>query len=110
MGVLICGDLFDESLVRRMRALRPRWLWVPMARAVPSRVELLSWWEEEQRIYARQIRKIGAWGFPVNLLDPDPEDAFGGSFWVHPTGRVMESFPPLRSSMHAVEMGDFPGA
>ncbi len=105
LGVLICGDLFDEDLVHAVRDLEPRWVWVPMARAAPSAVkDIPSWWEEERSAYVSRIRKLRAWGFLVNLREPMPYHAFGGTLVVDPRGNLRAMTPPFHADMHMIEI------
>ncbi len=105
MGVLICGDLFDDTLIQAMRALAPRWVWVPLVRSAPPEVkDVLTWWEKEWRAYAARIRDLRAWGLLVNLREPLPYDAFGGTLVVDPRGNLQAMTPPFHAEMRVLDL------
>ena len=66
---LICGDLFDDTLVAKVRALAPDWLLVPMWRCFKdgSR-DQRRWDQEELPTYIEQVRRIGSTTLIVNGL------------------------------------------
>mgnify|MGYP001394989757 FL=1 len=97
VGFLICGDLFDDALVVRFRALRPDLLLFPFARCFPDgSADQARWDAEEMPEYARQVASVGAPALMTNYIgDPDIEEcpSFGGAFAVSAGGEVVASLP-----------------
>lgn len=97
VGFLICGDLFDDALVARFRALRPDLLLFPFARCfLDGSADQARWDAEEMPEYARQVVSAGAPALMTNYIgDPDIEEcpSFGGAFAVSADGEVVASLP-----------------
>ncbi len=90
LGVLICGDLWDDGVVERMKALGPDLLLYPFLRARDPRKE----WSDEFREYCERFRMVGAVTLAVNLFEGEEEgSAFGGAWLVDRSGRVLASLP-----------------
>jgi predicted amidohydrolase len=98
---LLCGDLFNEALVQRVRQRRLNWLLFPFARRFDSEVADAAQWEQEGLAhYACQAARIGATTLMVNYLADSP--ATGGCFGaaaVSRDGTVLSSQPPGGSGM-----------
>lgn len=96
VAFLLCGDLFDDSLVASVRSLRPDWLLVPMARCFgDGSVDQARWDAEELPQYAERVALAGTTTLVVNYLAP-PElegGAFGGAWVFGRDGHVMASWP-----------------
>ena len=96
-GFLICGDLFDDALVARFRALRPDLLLFPFARCFPDgSADQARWDTEEMPEYTRQVVSAGAPALMTNYIgDPGLEEcpSFGGAFAVSADGEVIASLP-----------------
>jgi predicted amidohydrolase len=93
---MICGDLFDEELVRRVSALRPDFLLYPIARCFgkgPCNQE--RWQREVMPEYAKQIKAIGVTTLMANYLDCGlkDDDSFGGAIVVRGDGTIIASLP-----------------
>jgi N-carbamoylputrescine amidase len=96
---LLCGDLFNEALVQRVRQRRPNWLLFPFARRFDSEVADAAQWEQEELArYARQAARTGAATLMVNSLADSPATGacFGASAAISPDGTVLSSQPPGR--------------
>lgn len=92
---LICGDLFDDELVRRIRNLQPDWLLFPFARCFDDNsYDQERWDREEKAEYAQRVRLAGVTTFMVNYLgDKDTGNSFGGAMVVAGDGTIIDSFP-----------------
>jgi len=95
LAFLLCGDLFDDSIVRRVRDLRPDYLLYPLARSFDGDPSDQGRWErEEEPAYAERVASIGCPTLLVNYLDdpatPNPLDGpfFGGAVAFVGSGRV----------------------
>jgi N-carbamoylputrescine amidase len=109
---LICGDLFDDELVRRVRALAPDWLLFPFARSFDDRSYNQERWErEEVPAYIARVRMAGATALMVSYLGDRALDdgSFGGAMVVSGSGEVMASYPLGRAGMLLVDLSDLAG-
>lgn len=96
LGVLICGDLFNDGVIGHLAALRPDVVLVPMARGFDSEVaDDAQWVDQEQAIYAARVQKIGAVGLVVNQLGGPPGTTvgFGGALAVAADGTKLAAWP-----------------
>ncbi|MBN1935278.1 MAG: carbon-nitrogen hydrolase family protein, partial [Anaerolineae bacterium] len=60
LAFLICGDLFDDSIVERVRALEPDWVLFPFARCFDDGLYDQARWDREERPeYQQRVRRIG---------------------------------------------------
>lgn len=94
LALLICGDLFDERAVARVRAAAPDWLLFPFARCFTGGGSSQVRWDvEEMPAYTERVRLAGVPALMVNYLADTvslPEDqSFGGAFIVSPEGRLI---------------------
>jgi N-carbamoylputrescine amidase len=105
---LICGDLWDDSLLLRVRELRPDWLLHPYARCfADGSCDQDRWDREELPEYRRRIASVGAATLAVSYLSSEglPSDGltFGGAMSVSSDGVVMDSFPLGKPGMLVVQ-------
>ncbi len=99
---LLCGDLFQEELVRRVRGLAPDWLLCPLARSFDDSSWSQERWEREARPeYCAQVRRVGVTTLLVNSLDRGlPDDhCFGGAAVIAGDGTVVAEMPLGREGM-----------
>ncbi|MFN3742336.1 MAG: carbon-nitrogen hydrolase family protein [Anaerolineales bacterium] len=94
LGILICGDLFNEDAVRQARHAADLLL-VPMSRGLDGRSPDPDRWEAEERAAyldaARATKTIVAM---VNALELEaPAPAFGGALVVNAEGLVVGESP-----------------
>ncbi len=93
---LICGDLFYDNPIRRVRELRPDWLLHPFARCFDSEVaDSEQWHREERYVYAERVRRMGVTTLMTNLLTDDCRFGcyFGGSMVVSGKGELVDHLP-----------------
>jgi predicted amidohydrolase len=96
LGFLICGDLFDDGLVGKMKAFAPDWLLVPMGRCFGNGAhDDKRWVKEEQPAYVERVRLAGISTLMVNSLADRNLDggSFGGAMVVAPDGEVLARLP-----------------
>jgi len=94
---LICGDLFDDELVQRVRDLGLDWLLFPFAREFDDGSHCQERWEREEKPeYQQRVRLVGVTTLMTNYLAgkglPDANN-FGGAMVVSGDGTVIASFP-----------------
>jgi len=91
-GFLICGDLFDDEIVARFRALGVDWLLLPFARCFPHGVDSQAQWESEERqVYVGRAAMTGSTTLMANYVADSAlaGGAFGGAMLVSPAGEVL---------------------
>lgn len=97
VSVLLCGDLFNDEIVCRVRKLRPNYLLVPFARNFSDgSFDQERWDREEEAEYAKRAAAVGCTTLMVNMLyDPEQLDypSFGGAWVVSGQGRVLARWP-----------------
>jgi N-carbamoylputrescine amidase len=104
---LICGDLFDDQIVDRVRTLHADWLLYPLARCFSDGVMDQQRWEEEELPgYAERVERAGTTALMVNYLaDRDlMGGAFGGAWVIGPDGAVLEDLPLGKEGMLLVDL------
>ncbi len=94
LGILICGDLFNASVVQRLDP-RLSLLLVPMARSFDSRSpDSERWLREERQAYLDAVKAAGVPALLVNALETGgPEPAFGGAMVVSAQGELLAESP-----------------
>lgn len=89
IALAICGDIFDNEVVKRIREAKPDYLIVPMLRSFGGDCHDKEEWEkEEKRVYARQVAKIGVTALLVNAFETGEEGGFGGSLIISQDGEI----------------------
>jgi predicted amidohydrolase len=110
---LICGDLFDDGIVRRVRDLRPDWLLFPFARCFSSRPgdqgrssDQKRWDREEKPAYAQRVALAGVTTLMTNYLADRTllGGTFGGAMVVAADGTVIDALPLGRAGMLVVDL------
>ncbi len=108
LAFLICGDLFDDDLVRRVRALAPDWLLFPFARDFDDGTwDQARWDGEEAPAYAERVRLASVTTLMTNYLAGEglPDDhSFGGAMVVAADGQITHRFPVGQSGMLWVDL------
>lgn len=92
---LICGDLFDESLVNKIKDRDINVLIIPLARSFKETQNAQNEWEENELIfYAEQCYKTKALCFMVNYIDTNVNGGyyFGGAHVIK-EGKVVDKLP-----------------
>jgi len=97
MGFLICGDLFDDDVVKRMRELEPDCVLFPISRNFSdASFDQEKWDREEEPEYARRAGLLGCTVLMVDQLeDRELSDypSFGGAMVVSASGDIVARWP-----------------
>jgi predicted amidohydrolase len=108
LAFLLCGDLFDDELVERVKAMRPDWLLFPFARNFDDyTIHQERWDREEMPAYAGRVQRLGVPALMVNYLAvPELDDgSFGGAWAVNAKGEVQASYPLGETGLLLIDMG-----
>jgi len=94
IGLLICGDLFSQSVTEKIDP-KIDLLLVPMARSFNGRSpDKQRWIKEERQIYVEAASTTGKMTFIVNALEIDnKEPSFGGALIVNSCGELLVETP-----------------
>lgn len=90
---LICGDLFEEELINKVRKLDIDYLLVPFARAVNLNSNYDLWWKnEELPFYLKQCKKANKTTLLVNCISNDDNEYnyIGGAYLVSREGKILQ--------------------
>jgi predicted amidohydrolase len=93
---LICGDLFDDEIVQRVRDLDPGWILFPFARCFDDgSADQERWDREEQPAYLERAKLAGVTTLMTNYLAGREllGGAFGGAMVAAGDGTMQASFP-----------------
>lgn len=92
MAVAICGDLFDDGIVERIRNLRPEvLLWLVARNFSDGSFDQARWDQEEEPQYIARAAMSGCTTLMVNALEYGPPEmypSFGGAMVVNSAGKV----------------------
>ncbi len=106
IGILLCGDLFDDEIVYKIAARKPDLCLHPMARAITYSPDIQSNWDEQELpFYLEQYAKLPAPVLAVNCLDAAILDrsVYCGGAWHISEGRLLKAKPLLESGMLIVD-------
>lgn len=109
VAFLLCGDLFDDWIVDRFRALAADWMLCPLARCFSDgAVDQQRWEDEELPDYVERIRRAGTTALLVNYLAETDllGGAFGGAWVIGPDGVVLSSSPLGEENMLVIDLGE----
>jgi N-carbamoylputrescine amidase len=107
MACLICGDLFDDGVVGRVRACKPDWLLMPFTRCFKDgSFDQARWDLDEMPSYCQRIAMTGCTTFMVNYLAERElnDGSFGGAEVVSGDGRRLAHYPLGTAGMLIVDV------
>ena len=108
MVFLICGDLFDDSLLERVRNMHADCVLCPMSRCYNTlSYDRERWKRETKWEYAERATSLGTTVLVVNsLAEPEIGGDFGGALVIGPTGELLAEFP---IGQEGLLVADLPG-
>jgi N-carbamoylputrescine amidase len=93
----ICGDLFNDDVVARLRDLNPKWLLYPFARGFDDYTWDQRRWDSTVRAeYTSCVKRAGVTTLMANSLADENEEMggdFGGAMAVKGDGTVIAEYP-----------------
>ncbi|NQT18259.1 MAG: carbon-nitrogen hydrolase family protein [Planctomycetes bacterium] len=97
VAFLICGDLWDDSIVARLREIAPDYVLFPFSRNFgDGSFDQERWDREEESDYAAKAALLGATTFMVNGLEDrslTEYPSFGGALAVSAEGKPLCRWP-----------------
>ncbi|MCU0606480.1 MAG: carbon-nitrogen hydrolase family protein [Candidatus Edwardsbacteria bacterium] len=102
----ICGDLFNDDVVARLRDLRPQWLLYPFARGFND----YSWdqgrWDRSEKAeYLSRVKQAGITTLMANSLAIEEMGGdFGGAMAVRGDGTVLAEHPLGKAGMVVIDI------
>lgn len=91
VAFLLCGDLFDDEVVERVREVAPDLLLVPFARSFEDgSIDRERWEREESPVYAKRVARAGVDTLLTAYLR---EPMFGGAMAASREGEILDSLP-----------------
>ncbi|MEO0096059.1 MAG: carbon-nitrogen hydrolase family protein [candidate division WOR-3 bacterium] len=101
LAFLICGDLFDDEILKKVRNLKLDYLLFPFARSFEGNVYSRSLWDKEKKKYIARVELLKTTTLMVNYLaSPEIEDgSFGGAMVVSPNGAIIAEMPIGKSGV-----------
>ncbi len=109
VGILICGDLFDDLIIQQVKTASLDLLLLPFARCFDDGSwDQTRWDAEELPTYAERVACIRVPTLMVNylaLLELPDGGSFGGAFHVSASGDILGSLPLGRSGILLVDLG-----
>ena len=114
VAFLLCGDLFDEKLVKQVKEMKIDYLFLPLARSIEITFENIfaKWKKEMTEGYIPQIKKLRTTTFLVNYYSPKLIEnnilPVGGAAAVSSKGEVLSSFPILQNGLLFIDLNDDP--
>ncbi len=92
--IILCGDLFDDSVVERVRRLGPDLLLIPIYRCFDKKNPDMERWEKEEKwAYVRAATGLADYVFISNALDKLNKSAFGGGLIIYKDGVILAKSP-----------------
>jgi len=92
LAFLICGDLWNDEIVRKLNAKKPNHLLYIFARDIEPREEVRSIWNSEFQAYKERWEKTNSNVLAVNLLsDIHDFGSIGGAWYIDNMGKLLSS-------------------
>ncbi|MCL4529472.1 MAG: carbon-nitrogen hydrolase family protein [Chloroflexi bacterium] len=89
LGIIICGDLFNEDVVKRLDS-KLNYLLIPMSRGFDGQSpDIERWIVKERHVYINAVKNVGCTSFLVNALEVGENPSFGGAMIVDADGRLL---------------------
>jgi len=106
VGMLICGDLWDDEILTRLSGNSPDCLIYIMSRSLPASGSIQRMWnEEELPAYCERWSKTRASTLAVNLYGGKHEgSSIGGAWFVDSRGKIIDSLPPGQEGILLIDL------
>ncbi len=105
VAFLICGDLWNDDVLGRLKTGEPDYLLYPFARDFVAADDTEESWSAELTHYRERWRQTGAVVLAANLLCDCPEHASTGGAWhTDRSGKVLASLPIHKEGVLLIDM------
>jgi predicted amidohydrolase len=105
--VLICGDLFEEDVLKCLSNVEPDLYLHPMARAFKLSKDMQQLWDDDEfPYYLEEYRKLKAEVLVCNALDTTPQGdyAYCGGAWFIKDAQLHSSLPLMQEGLLMVDI------
>ena len=105
IAFLICGDLWNEDVLMKLKAKKPDYLLYLFARNIAPSEQVESIWESEIQSYKKRWQECNAKVIATNLLSNIPDfESIGGAWYIDSSGRLLADSPICREGILAVDL------
>ncbi len=105
LAFLICGDLWNDEVLNKLKVMNPDYLLYPFARNMVPRERIESTWKLELSAYKERWLATGAIILAANLLSDYPHfESIGGAWYIDNTGRVLADSPILHEGILIIDL------
>jgi predicted amidohydrolase len=105
VAFLICGDLWNDQVLGKLKRKSPDLLLYPFARDFDAIQDIELEWNTELISYKERWKESGARVLAANSFCENPRStSIGGTWYVDTTGKILASSPILKESVLLVEL------
>ncbi|MFW9958400.1 MAG: carbon-nitrogen hydrolase family protein [Candidatus Odinarchaeota archaeon] len=105
VAFLICGDLWNDEVMGKLKIRNPNMLLYPFARGLDATHDIESEWNKELKSYIDRWKETGAVVLAANSFCESPNhSSVGGAWCIDAAGKIRASAPILKESVLLVEV------
>ncbi|TFG32821.1 carbon-nitrogen hydrolase family protein [Candidatus Thorarchaeota archaeon] len=105
LAFLICGDLWNDEVLERLKNKKPDYLLYLFARDIEPKERIESIWMVEVQAYRERWKESGSNVLVVNLLcDRQGFESIGGAWFVDNRGKLVAVSPILQENILFVDL------
>ncbi len=105
IGMLICGDLWNDDIIKRFAEQEPDYLLYPFLRSLKKNASVKDVWPHELQRYTQRWSQTGAVTLAVNLYQgTKPECSFGGAWFVGKDGKIISELSVWQQGILLVDL------
>jgi predicted amidohydrolase len=111
MAIIICGDLWNDSVIQRLQEIKPDMLFHLYARCFDNGSRNQDKWNKEEiPEFSNQVKKAGVKTFSISYLSssglPAEGEAMGGAMIFASNGVLQSQYPLGKSGILYFDMAD----
>ncbi len=105
LAFLICGDLWNDEVLRRLQTDHPEYLLYILARDIIPRTQVKQIWESEFLSYRNRWKSVGSHVLAANLFcNYENAESIGGAWYIKNNGEVLVSIPILQEGFLLIDL------
>lgn len=105
IAFLICGDLWNEDVLMRLKTKKPDYLLYLFVRKITPSEQVESIWEPEIPSYKERWQECNVKVIATNLLCNIPDfESIGGAWYLDSSGRMLTESPILREGILTIDL------